>query len=709
MMGPTLNSVERNQRLTNCKPRRFASWCASVIILVSVTFVAGCGGNSPAGNGPLAVRVSLSPQTAQVALLGQTQFTPTVTGGSGGVTWSVNGAAGGSIVAGVISSSGLYTAPTSLPSPNTVTVTAASVDNPAQSASATVTIVNPQPVISSVSPSLIPLGSGDTKLTVNGSGFANGSVVQVAGMALRTLYWNPTALTATIPASALAASGTLPILVATPGPGGGASSTVNFTVMPGVFATNHPQVAMYAYAAPQAASVSVEYGTDTAYGMHTWAQNIPAGGGAVQILVAGMKANTTYHMRADAAYADGTQAVDQDRTFTTGGPPTSRVPQILVTNPNGLTPTPGAVFFHLTAGASNQFRAVVADNAGNVIWYYDYPAGLGIPQPMKLLPNGHMLLNLTPGVAPGGTVREIDLAGNLVSQYTVADLKNWLSAAGYSFPVFAIHHDVLPLPDGHTILLIDYYKSFTDLPGYPGTTGVLGDAIVDLDENHKPVWVWDAFDHLDVNRHPFLLPDWTHANSIVYSPDDGDLILSMRDQSWVVKIDYQNGTGSGNIVWRLGYNGDFRLTNGQSQDWFYGQHYANILSPNSTGTYNLMVFDDGDFRVLPPGGGLCGVPNEPKCYSRVPIYQIDENAMTATVVWQDNLSPVYTFWGGSAQQLPQGNVAFCLSAPSDDPMGGRYMEVTGDAMPQVVLQMEVQGQNAYRGVHVPSLYPGVQW
>ena len=129
---------------------------------------------------------------------------------------------------------------------------------------------------------------------------------------------------------------------------------------------------------------------------------------------------------------------------------------------------------------------------------------------------------------------------------------------------------------------------------------MLGDALVDLDQNHNPVWVWDTFDHLcpatptgpclDINRHPLGFPDWTHSNALVYSPDDGNLILSMRNQSWVLKIDYQDGQGSGDILWRLGPQGDFTLTNGGIDDWFYAQHYANFVSPNSTGVFNLDGF-----------------------------------------------------------------------------------------------------------------------
>ena len=727
-MDPRGMFMERTDSLTRYEPVRLAGWSLAMLVLLSAALMLNCGGRNNmtgAGEGPSpaaqASAVSLSPQTVQVALMGQTQFSATVNGSSAGVSWSVNGIQGGSSTFGTISNTGLYTAPNTLPSPNTVTVTATSSANPSQSASASVTILNPPPVLVSVSPTSVPLGSVSAKLTVDGTGFTPQSVVEVGSAGLPTQYWGPSILYATVSAPQLALAGSLPVLVMTPGPGGGTSSAVTFTVSSGVFGTANPQVALYAFGTSQSASVSIEFGPDTSYGLHTWAQNTPPGGGAVQILVAGMMANTTYHMRADVTYADGTMSVDQDHTFTTGGPQASRVPQMTVTNPNGLTPSPGAILFHLTEGASHQLVAVAVDNAGNVIWYYDYDTSLGVPpQPIKLLPNGHMLITMsgensqTPGV-----VREIDLAGNTISQFTAADLNNWLSAAGYNLVINSIHHDLLPLPNGHLIVLFNHYQNFTNLPGYPGTTPVLGDALVDLDQNHNPVWFWDSFDHLcsssptgpclDIDRQTLSFPDWTHSNALVYSQDDGNLLLSMRDQSWIIKIEYQNGQGTGGILWRLGYQGDFTLTNGQAPDWFYGQHYANIVSPNSTGVFNLECFDDGDNRVIDAAGDLCGVPGEPNCYSRVPIYQVDETNMTATLLWQDNLSPVYTFWGGSAQELANTNVVFDISAPSDDPGGARYMEVTDDSTPQVVLQIEVTGQNAYRAVHLPSLYPGVQW
>lgn len=134
------------------------------------------------------------------------------------------------------------------------------------------------------------------------------------------------------------------------------------------------------------------------------------------------------------------------------------------------------------------------------------------------------------------------------------------------------------------------------------------------------------------------------------------------------------------------------------------------MSPNSTGVFQLAVFDNGDNRgILDATPGACGTAGQPPCYSRVPIFQVDEVGMTATLLWQDNLAPVYSLWGGSAQLLNDNNVVFGVSQPNQYVNNGRYMEVTHDPSPQIVLQMEVVGQQAYRAVHLPSLYPGVQW
>jgi hypothetical protein len=174
----------------------------------------------------------------------------------------------------------------------------------------------------------------------------------------------------------------------------------------------------------------------------------------------------------------------------------------------------------------------------------------------------------------------------------------------------------------------------------------------------------------------------------------------------VIKVDYNNGQGTGDILWKLGFQGDFTLQNGTDPiDWFYAQHDANVASTNSSGTFQLTLFDNGDNRVLDAGGDICGTTTP--CVSRVPILQLDESAKTATIEWVDDLSPVYSFFGGSARLLTNGNVEFDECAPTAS--SAAIYEVTKTTPPQTVWQMHIAGQNNYRGFRMPSLYPGVQW
>jgi len=181
------------------------------------------------------------------------------------------------------------------------------------------------------------------------------------------------------------------------------------------------------------------------YGFITSPQATSSNGGAATILVAGMKQNTLYHMRAVATLADGSQTFDADHTFQTGTIPPQRIPAMKVTTSSASQPAAGVELMCLTQGSANQLLALATDPAGNVVWYYDYDSSLGIPQPIKLLPNGHMLLILYGEGSPGGTVQEIDLAGNVISQFDYKSLSQKLANAGYSLQVFSIDHDFVRL------------------------------------------------------------------------------------------------------------------------------------------------------------------------------------------------------------------------------------------------------------------------
>jgi hypothetical protein len=435
------------------------------------------------------------------------------------------------------------------------------------------------------------------------------------------------------------------------------------------------------------------------------------GGAVVNVLVAGMLPQTTYHMRAHVDSPTGSW-VDQDQTFTTGALPTDPPFAKFTVTAGGAgtstAPSPGVELLSLvnTTGAK-VMQGVVTDQKGNVIWFCPVAA-----LPLKPLDNGHFV------VVTFTDLLEIDLACNTVRDISLSQMNEALQAKGYAFPALNIfHHDVVVLPNGHWIALAQITKNFNDLPGYPGVTGVQGDVLLDIDPTGDVVWAWSSFDYLDVNRHLLAFPDWTHSNAIVYTAD-GNLLLSMRHQSWILKIDYANGTGTGNVLWKLGEGGDFILGNGilgsgDSSQWFYAQHYPNILSSNG-GQMTLAVWDNGNLRIEPDGTACGSAPTAPACYSRATIFQVDEDSHQAHLQWQD-LPGLFSQWGGSIGTLANGDhVEFDLTSPVDQatPLNqstSQIMEVTKTDSPQVVWQMNIAGANAYRAYRIPSLYPGVTW
>jgi hypothetical protein len=91
---------------------------------------------------------------------------------------------------------------------------------------------NPVPGITSLSSSSASAGSAGFELTLNGQGFTETSVVTWNGVPLQTTYSANSVLTASVPATYLASSGSISVTVKNPAPGGGKSNVVQFVVTP---------------------------------------------------------------------------------------------------------------------------------------------------------------------------------------------------------------------------------------------------------------------------------------------------------------------------------------------------------------------------------------------------------------------------------------------------------------------------------------------
>jgi hypothetical protein len=205
------------------------------VIFAAAIFQASCAGltaGSGSGNPgappppPPNVSVSVSPNTATVRAGLSQPFTATVTGTSNtNVTWQVNGVTGGLPTTGTISSTGVYTAPAILPSPNSVTIQAASAADSSAAGQSAVTLWNPTPVIASVSPTSVTAGS--FSITITGSDFVNGAQVELAGGLLTTTFTSSTVLSAT---GSEATAGMYPITVLNPNPGSSASNAISLQI-----------------------------------------------------------------------------------------------------------------------------------------------------------------------------------------------------------------------------------------------------------------------------------------------------------------------------------------------------------------------------------------------------------------------------------------------------------------------------------------------
>jgi hypothetical protein len=184
--------------------------------------------------------------------------------------------------------------------------------------------------------------------------------------------------------------------------------------------------------------------------------------------------------------------------------------------------------------------------------------------------------------------------------------------------------------------------------------------------------------------------DWLHINAVSWSPADGNLVLSVRHQDWVIKIDYRDGAGDGHVVWRLGAGGDFTVNSTDPDPWFSHQHNAHYVDDST-----LVLLDNGNTRRA----------TDPTANSRGQVWTLDEQAMMATLVLNADLGS-YAGAIGSAQRLSNGNYHFNLGMTGPEPPRPpvHLYEVAPDGSKVYHLQVN---RPEYRSYRMRTLYEGV--
>jgi uncharacterized protein (DUF1800 family) len=208
---------------------------AAALVTAAVSLMSGC--NQQVDVSSLNSLASISTTSGSLRVNQHIQI-DRVAGFSEQLAYSVNGIPGGNSDVGTVNGSGVYTAPAIVPVPDSVVITSTAPDFPtAPPGKLTLEILNPIPIINSVSPSGIT--EGTTTVTVSGSAFVYGAQINWNGIVLPTTLLSDTQLVAAIPAPN---QGTFPLLVTNPNPGSANSSPFQVKVGPGqVVLTLEPQ------------------------------------------------------------------------------------------------------------------------------------------------------------------------------------------------------------------------------------------------------------------------------------------------------------------------------------------------------------------------------------------------------------------------------------------------------------------------------------
>lgn len=430
-----------------------------------------------------------------------------------------------------------------------------------------------------------------------------------------------------------------------------------------------------------------------------------------EVLVLGLQAETEYAFRVTATTSDGRSATADTDAVTTAALPTD-LPPLDVEVLDATAVAEGYTLFgtrRWTPSQDAEWGYLIAlDESGTVVWYLDVGRPTG---DLRMRENGNLVYQ-----AGNISMTEITMDGETVWTHEAPDVG-----------IDSFHHEAFPTADGNLVVLSSELRS---VDGYPGgeTHDVVGDTVAVLSGDgsslvaeHSLLDVLDplrtrpGFDNPYWNSHyadeVSSTKDWSHGNAVIEDPSDGNFILSLRHQDWLVKID----ASTGDVIWHLGEDGDFTMSG--TGEWTYHQHAPEVQDDGS-----LLVYDNGNARTT--------LASDEVPYTRIVQYDIDETAMTVTQVWEyRGESAYFSPFVGDADRLPNGNVliadgglivgcpdatddAACAVGAPTTQKWARIVQITGTDTPEAVMRIEVRddattdptGYTIYRAEHLESLY-----
>jgi outer membrane protein assembly factor BamB len=335
-----------------------------------------------------------------------------------------------------------------------------------------------------------------------------------------------------------------------------------------------------------------------------------------------------------------------------------------------------------------QYVSIVDANA-NPVWYATLPIAAGNVGDFEQQADGTFTVatDYAADLIPGA-----DQTPTLYYQYSNLGetVRTWASppTVGSTTILATGDHELRILADG-TALLFGIFINWEDLSttfdGGSADAGVYGSLMERLAPDGGVLFAWSSLTLPVTDLDPgfeaqgYGASHWVdayHANAIDVM-DDGNYLVSLRNDSEVVKVD----STTGDILWILGgRRSNFTFLN-DPEGGFSAQHGVREL-PNG----HLILFDDGNFHT-------------PQI-SRAVEYALDPNAMTATLVWQAVSSPpLFSYALGYAQRLANGNTVISYGTT-------HYVQ---EVAPDAGLVWELFDPNLdlgiYRAYRLDTLYP----